>query len=67
MCCEDEESLREPLDSEGIWEEGREPERGVCKDRTEDFATEEEEEDGLMGLVTSEFCADWELPLVELG
>lgn len=32
----------------------------------EHFATEEQEE-GLMGLVASEFCANWELPLVELG
>lgn len=31
----------------------------------EDFVTKEEE--GLMGLVASEFCVDWELPLVELG
>lgn len=31
----------------------------------EDFVTEEQEE-GLMGLVASEFCTDWELPLVEL-
>lgn len=33
----------------------------------EDFVTKEEEEEGLMGLVASEFGADWELPLVELG
>lgn len=34
----------------------------------EDFDKEEEdEEDGLIGLVASELCADWELPLVELG
>lgn len=29
MCCEGAGSLRDPLDSEGIWEEGREPERGA--------------------------------------
>lgn len=34
----------------------------------EDFVAEgQEEEDGLMGLVASEFCADWELLLAELG
>lgn len=36
----------------------------------EDFVNEEEEEEaeeGLMGLVASAFCADWQLPLVELG
>lgn len=32
----------------------------------EDFVTEEQEE-RLMVLVASEFCAGWELPLVELG
>lgn len=39
-------------------------------DSMEDFVTEgeeEEEEEGLMGLVASELGADWELPLVELG
>lgn len=29
VCCEGVGSLRDPLDSEGIWEEGREPERGA--------------------------------------
>lgn len=70
VCCEGVGSLRDPLDREGMCEEGREPERGVWEDRIEDFVTEEEEEEeeeGLMGLVASEFCADWELPLVELG
>lgn len=28
-CCEGVGSLRDPLDSEGIWEEGREPGRGA--------------------------------------
>lgn len=68
MCCEGVGSLRDPLDREGMWEEGWEPERGVWEDRMEDFVTEEEEEEeGLVGLVASEFCTDWELPLVELG
>ncbi len=70
MCCEAVGSLRDPLDREGMWEEGWEPERGECEDRMEDFVTEEEEEveeEGLMGLVASELCADWVLPLVELG
>lgn len=64
VCCEGAGSLRDPLDSEGIWDEGRELERGVW----EDFVIEGgAEEDGLMGLVASEFSADWELPLAELG
>lgn len=69
VCCEGVGSLRDPLDREGMWEEGWEPERGAWEDRMEDFVTEEEEEEeeGLLGLVASEFCADWELPLVELG
>lgn len=29
VCCEGVGSLRDPLDREGMWEEGREPERGV--------------------------------------
>lgn len=63
-------SLRDPLDGEGMWEEGRELERGVCEDKVEDFVTEEEEEEEeevLIRLVASEFCAGWELLLVELG
>lgn len=65
MCCECVGSLRDPLDKEGIWEEGRELERAE-EDKMEGFVTEEQGE-GLIGLVASEFCADWELPLVELG
>ena len=65
-------SLRDPLDREGMWEEeGVEPERGVRGEGMEDFVVVEEEgdkvEEGLIGLVASEFGADWELPLAELG
>lgn len=67
VCCEGVGSLRDPLDREGIWEEIAEPERGAWEDRVEDFVTEEEEEGLLMELVASEFGADWELPLAELG
>lgn len=69
VCCEVVGSLRDPLDREGMWEEGWQPERGAGQDRMLDFITEveEEEEEGLMGLVASGFCADWALPLGELG
>ena len=66
LCWRGVGSLRDPLEREGMWEKGRELERGVWGD----FVTveaEEEEEEVLIGLVASELCADWELLLVELG
>lgn len=66
VCCEGVGSLRDPLDSEGIWDEGREPERELWEDKTVFVAEGGAEEDGLMGLVASEFSTDWELPLAEL-
>lgn len=54
MCCEGGGGLRDPLDREGMWEEGgRVLERGALEDRMEDFVTEEEEQGGLVGLVAS--------------
>lgn len=47
VCCEEEDSLRDPLDREGICEVGRgsEPERAG---NMEDLVTEEEEELALL-------------------